>query len=68
MNFQYKREIIMQNENLNWQDFDFEEFEESLEKKRIKKQNKRKWREIEAFKEKRIEEKFMDLNDHYHSI
>ena len=58
----------MQTENLDWQDFDFEAFVESLEKKKNKKQHKRKWREIEAFKEKQIERKFMDMNDHYHSI
>lgn len=58
----------MQNDNLYWQDFDFEAFVESLEKKKTKKQNKRKWREIEAFKEKQIERKFMDVNDHYYSV
>lgn len=55
-------------QNNDWQDFDFEEFIDSLEKRKTKKQNKRKWREIEAFKEKQIERKFMDLNDHYHSM
>ena len=36
-----------------WQEFDFSEFEDQQEfvKKNAKKQNKRKWREIEAYKE-----------------
>ena len=51
-----------------WLDLDFEEYEEPQEKKLIKKQSKRKWLEIEAFKERRIERKVMDINDHYHAL
>lgn len=53
-----------------WQELDFSEFEgeENLEKKKNKTHKKRKWREIEAFKEQQRERKFMDINDHYYSM
>jgi len=55
-------------QNNTWQEFDFEEFEGSLEKKKTKKLNKRKWREIEEFKERQRERKVMNVNDHYFSM
>jgi hypothetical protein len=53
-----------------WQELDFSEFEdeEQFEKKKNKIQKKRKWREIEAYKEQQRERKFMDVNDHYYSM
>ena len=53
-----------------WQELDFSEFEdeEQFEKKKNKIQKKRKWREIEAYKEQQRERKFMDMNDHYYSM
>ena len=59
-------EIIMQNNNV--QEFDFDEFEEPHESNKSKKLNKRKWREIEAFKERQRERKYLDINDHYYSM
>lgn len=55
-------------QNNNWEDFDFDEFEEPHEKKKGKRLGKRKWREIEDFKERQRERKVMDINDHYHSV
>lgn len=57
-------------QNDNWQDFDldFDELEERNEKKKSKKIHKRKWREIESFKERQREIKVMDINDHYYSM
>lgn len=55
-------------QNNNWEDFDFDEFEEPHEKKKSKRLGKRKWREIEEFKERQRERKVMDINDHYHSV
>ncbi|NQY89316.1 MAG: DUF3545 family protein [Colwellia sp.] len=55
-------------QNNIWQDFDFDEFEEQHEKKKSKRQSKRKWREIEEFKDRQIERKVMDINDHYYSM
>ena len=55
-------------QNDTWQEFDFDEFEESQEKKKSKKLHKRKWREIEAFKEKQRDRKIMNMNDHYYSM
>lgn len=53
-----------------WQELDFSEFEddEQFEKKKNKVQKKRKWREIEAFKERQRERKFMDINEHFYSM
>lgn len=53
-----------------WQELDFSEFEddEQFEKKKNKVQKKRKWREIEAFKERQRERKFMDVNEHFYSM
>ena len=53
-----------------WHELDFSEFEdeEQFEKKKNKIQKKRKWREIEAYKEQQRERKFMDMNDHYYSM
>ena len=56
----------MQNNNV--QEFDFDEFEEPHESNKSKKLNKRKWREIEAFKERQRERKYLDINDHYYSM
>lgn len=58
------RENVMQ--NTNWEDFDFDELDEVNERKVNKKKNNRKWREIEAFKDRQRERKAMDLNDHYY--
>jgi len=55
-------------QNNDWLDFDFDEFEEPQEKKKTIKQNKRKWREIEKFKDRQRERKVMDINDHYYSM
>lgn len=59
-------------QNDPWKDLDmeldFDELEESHEKKKSKKMHKRKWREIESFKEKQRERKFMDINNHYYSM
>lgn len=61
-------------QNDNWQDLgldielDFDELEEPHEKKKSKKTHKRKWREIESFKEKQRERRVMDINDHYYSM
>lgn len=57
-------------QNDNWQEFDldFDELEESHEKKKNKKIHKRKWREIESFKDRQRERRVMDINDHYYSI
>ena len=57
-------------ENENWQDFDldFDELEQPHEKKKSKKMHKRKWREIESFKDKQRERKVMDINEHYYSM
>lgn len=56
----------MQNNNV--QEFDFDEFEEPHESVKSKKQSKRKWREIEKFKDMQRERKVMDINDHYYSM
>jgi hypothetical protein len=60
--------MIMQNDN--WQDFDldFNELDEEHQKKKSKRVYKRKWREIESFKDKQRERKVMDMNDHYYSM
>jgi len=60
--------MIMQNDN--WQDFDldFNELDEEHQKKKSKRVHKRKWREIEAFKEKQRDRKVMNMNDHYYSM
>lgn len=58
------RENAMQ--NTNWEDFDFDELAETTERKENKKKSSRKWREIEAFKDRQRERKAMDLNDHYY--
>jgi hypothetical protein len=55
-------------QNNDWLGFDFDEFEEPQEKKKTIKQNKRKWREIEKFKDRQRERKVMDINDHYYSM
>ncbi|MBL4764535.1 MAG: DUF3545 family protein [Colwellia sp.] len=55
-------------QNNTWQDFYFDEFEEQHEKKKNKRQSKRKWREIEEFKDRQRERKVMDINDHYYSM
>lgn len=55
-------------QNGAWLELDFDEFEDHYEKKKTSKQKKRSWREIEDFKEKQRERKFMDVNDHYHSM
>lgn len=52
--------------NTNWEDFDFDELEEPSDKKFIKKKSNRKWREIEAFKDRQRERKAMDINNHYY--
>ena len=51
------RENVMH--NTNWEDFDFDELEEPSDKKFIKKKSNRKWREIEAFKDRQRERKAM---------
>ncbi|MDX2370786.1 MAG: DUF3545 family protein [Colwellia sp.] len=58
----------MQNDNWLDCDLDFDELEEPHEKKKSKKMYKRKWREIESFKDKQRERKVMDINDHYYSM
>jgi hypothetical protein len=55
-------------QNNDWLGFDFDEFEEPQEKKKTIKQSKRKWREIEKFKDRQRERKVMDINDHYYSM
>lgn len=55
-------------QNNTWQDFDFDEFEEPQEKMKPKKLHKRKWSEIEEFKERQGERKVMNVNDHYYSM
>jgi hypothetical protein len=50
------------------EEFDFDEFEEPQEKIKSKRMNKRKWREIEEFKERQRERRVMDINDHYYSL
>lgn len=57
-------------QNDNWQDFDldFNELDEEHQKKKSKRVYKRKWREIESFKDKQRERKVMDMNDHYYSM
>lgn len=57
-------------QNDNWQDFDldFNELDEEHQKKKNKRVYKRKWREIESFKDKQRERKVMDMNDHYYSM
>lgn len=61
---------VMDMKDSQWQELDFSDFEEEdqFERKRSKKQYKRKWREIEAYKEQERERKFMDFNDHYYSM
>ena len=46
-------------ESKYWQMENFEEFDEQLDvqKKKTNKQNKRKWREIEAYKDRRKEQR-----------
>jgi hypothetical protein len=55
-----------------WQELDFSDFEEDteFEKKKSKRQSKRKWREIEAYKdERRVKRELeLDLNDNYYSF
>ncbi|MCW8834625.1 MAG: DUF3545 family protein [Colwellia sp.] len=52
----------------NWYDEELCEFEEPQEKKKSKKQSKRKWREIESYKEKQRDRKIRDMNEHYYSL
>jgi ribosomal protein S4 len=58
----------MQNEQ--WQELDLTEFEDDVEfeKKKGKKQNKRKWREIEDYKEQQREKRELDFSDNYYSF
>jgi hypothetical protein len=52
----------------NLQEFEFDIFDTPEENTKSKRMNKRKWREIEAFKERQRERKVMDINDHYYSM
>lgn len=49
-------------------ELDFDEFEEHYQKKKMAKQKKRSWREIEAYKEKQRERKAVDEYEHYFSV
>jgi len=53
--------------NKYWQIEDFEEFEEQIDnqKKKVNKQGKRKWREIEAYKDRKREQKELASYDCY---
>jgi hypothetical protein len=53
-----------------WQELDFSEFEdlEQIEKRKNKRQSKRKWREIEAYKEQQRVEKETDFSEKYYSF
>jgi len=55
--------------NEQWQELDFSDFDEQdeFEKKKNKKLNKRKWREIEAFKERQLEKRETDYSENYYS-
>lgn len=55
-------------DNNNVQEFEFDEFDAPEENIKSKRGSKRKWREIEAFKERQRERKVMDINDHYYSM
>jgi hypothetical protein len=61
---------VLDMKDSQWQELDFSDFEdeEQFEKKKNKVHKKRKWREIEAYKEQQRERKFMDMNDHYYSM
>lgn len=54
----------------NWKELDFNDIEDQVEyeKKKSKKQSKRKWREIEAFKDQQRERREMELNESYYSF
>jgi hypothetical protein len=52
----------------DWLELDFDEFEEHYQKKKMAKQKKRSWREIEAYKEKQRERKAVDEYEHYFSV
>jgi len=60
------RVIIMQDND--WLDLDFDEIEEPQEKKKTKNLSKRRWREIEAYKDQQQQRKVMDINEHYYSM
>lgn len=56
--------------NKYWQIEDFDDFEEQseLQKKKVNKQNKRKWREIEAYKDRRREQLELASYDCYSMV
>jgi len=60
--------LIMQDEQ--WQELDGSDFDDDVEfeKKKSKKQNKRKWREIEDYKEQQREKRELDFSENYYSF
>ncbi|WP_085297062.1 DUF3545 family protein [Cognaticolwellia mytili] len=53
--------------NKYWQIEEFDEFDDQLEtqKKKVNRQSKRKWREIEAYKDRRREQRELAYFDNF---